>query len=148
MKYFKSCLPKRNLQDTTILLISIAFIEIWLLYWWNSYSSIPISSNFIIFYSFLYMVLTFFIYFLIYNFVLFYLFLFKSVFWSKFVTSKLSFLETSKELFKIIVFIIVIKLFLSSDNIFFYTQQAFVFHLLRDFCKVHDHIATFFFFLL
>ena len=31
MKYFKSCLPKGNLLDTTILLISILFIELGLL---------------------------------------------------------------------------------------------------------------------
>ena len=31
-----------------------------------------------------------------------------------------------------------------SFYIFCYTQQAFVFHLLRDFCNVHDHIVAFF----
>ena len=41
-------------------------------------------------------------------------------------------------------FIIIIKCFFSLYNTFFYTQQAFVFHLLRDFCNVHDHIVTFF----
>ena len=42
--------------------------------------------------------------------------------------------------------IIIIKRFFSFYNIFFfYTQQAFVFHLLRDFCNVHDdHIDAFF----
>ena len=38
--------------------------------------------------------------------------------------------------------IIIIKRFFSFYNIFFYTQQAFVFHLLRDFCNVHDHIVA------
>ena len=33
MKYLKSRLPKGNLLDTTILLVSISFIEIGLLYW-------------------------------------------------------------------------------------------------------------------
>ena len=32
MKYLKSCLPKGNLLDATILLVSISFIEIELLY--------------------------------------------------------------------------------------------------------------------
>ena len=32
-------------------------------------------------------------------------------------------------------------------HIFFYTQQAFAFHLLVDFCIVNDHIVTFFLFL-
>ena len=32
MKYLKSCLPKVNLLDTTILLMSILFIEIGLLH--------------------------------------------------------------------------------------------------------------------
>ena len=48
MKYVKSCLPKGNLLDTTILLIFV--------YWWNSYSSISVSSSliiFMIFYKFL-----------------------------------------------------------------------------------------------
>ena len=33
-------------------------------------------------------------------------------------------------------------------DIFFYSQQAFVFPFLRDICNVHDHIAAFFLFLL
>ena len=37
-------------------------------------------------------------------------------------------------------------LFFSFYSIFFYTQQAFVFHFLRDFYIVHDHIVVFFFF--
>ena len=41
-----------------------------------------------------------------------------------------------------------IKHFFSFSNIFFYTQQAFVLHILRDFCNVHDHIIAFFRFLL
>ena len=57
MKYLKSFLPKGNSLDTTILSISISFIEIGLLYWWNMYSSISVLSNFIIFYPVLYMVL-------------------------------------------------------------------------------------------
>ena len=55
MKYLKSCLPKGNLLDTIILLISVSFIEIELSYWWNLYSSISESSNFIIFwFAFIY----------------------------------------------------------------------------------------------
>ena len=33
-----------------------------------------------------------------------------------------------------------IKHFFSFYNLFFYTEQAFVFYLLRDFCNVHDHV--------
>ena len=33
MKYLKSYLPKGSLLDPTILLISISFVEIGLLYW-------------------------------------------------------------------------------------------------------------------
>ena len=44
--------------------------------------------------------------------------------------------------------IITIKRFFSFDNIFFYTEQAFVFHLLREFYNVLDHILTFFLFIL
>ena len=36
--------------------------------------------------------------------------------------------------------------FLSLHNFFSYTQQAFFFPLLRDFCNVHDHIVAFFLF--
>ena len=43
-------------------------------------------------------------------------------------------------------FIIIIKPLFSFCNIFFCTQQAFVFHFLRDFCNIHDHIVAFFFF--
>ena len=32
MKYLKSCLPKGNLLDTTILVMSLSFIKIWLSY--------------------------------------------------------------------------------------------------------------------
>ena len=38
-------------------------------------------------------------------------------------------------------FTIIIKCFFSFYNIFFHTQEAFFFHLLRDFC---NHIAAFF----
>ena len=41
-------------------------------------------------------------------------------------------------------FIIIIKRFFSFYNIFFYTQQAFVFHFLRDFFNIHDQIVAFF----
>ena len=41
--------------------------------------------------------------------------------------------------------IIIKKRFFSFYNIFFYTQQAFAFHLLSDFRNVHDHIDAFFF---
>ena len=47
MKYLKSCLSKRSLLDTTVLLISISFIEIVLLFWWNFYSSVPLSNSII-----------------------------------------------------------------------------------------------------
>ena len=43
--------------------------------------------------------------------------------------------------------IIIIKRFFSFYNIFCYTKQAFVFHLLVDFCIVYDHIVAFFLFL-
>ena len=68
MKYLKSCLPKGNSLDTTILSISISLIEIGLLYWWNMYSSVSVLSSFIIFYPVLYMVLIFFINFVTYIF--------------------------------------------------------------------------------
>ena len=71
MKYLKSCLPRRSLLDTTILLRSISFIEIGLLFGRTLYSSILVSSNFIIFNPFLYTVLTFLIILLIYDFLLF-----------------------------------------------------------------------------
>ena len=54
MKHLKSCLPKGSLFDTTISLIPILFIEIGVLYWWNSYSWISVQSDFIIYYPFLY----------------------------------------------------------------------------------------------
>ena len=38
------------------------------------------------------------------------------------------------------------KDFFSFYNIFFYTKQAFVFHLLKDFRIFDDHIVVFFFF--
>ena len=37
----------------------------------------------------------------------------------------------------------IIRRFFSFCNIFFYTKQAFVFHLLVVFCIVHDHIVPF-----
>ena len=40
--------------------------------------------------------------------------------------------------------VIIIRHFFSCYNIFFYTEPAFVFHLLRDFCNVHDQIVGFF----
>ena len=42
--------------------------------------------------------------------------------------------------------IIIVRRFFSFYNIFFHTQQAFLFHLLRDFCNVHDRIVGFVFF--
>ena len=42
--------------------------------------------------------------------------------------------------------IIIIQHFSSFDNAFSYTQQAFAFSLVRDFCNVHDHVVAFFFF--
>ena len=113
INYVKSCLPKRNLLDTTISLISISLIEIWLLYWWNLYSLISVSSNFIIFYSFLYMVLIFVIF-------LYFFYFFPEV----------NFYSLTKEFSKSLLR--VIKGFFSFCNISFSTQQAFVFHLLRD----------------
>ena len=38
--------------------------------------------------------------------------------------------------------------FFSFYNIFFYTQQAFAFDLLVDFCIIHDHIVAIFLYLL
>ena len=38
--------------------------------------------------------------------------------------------------------VIIIKYFLSFNNFFFYTQQAFAFLLLRDLCNVHNHIVA------
>ena len=63
-------------------------MEVGLLYWSNSYSSISAWSNFIFFYPFLWMVLTFFIIFLIYNIIPF--------FWSKFIASKHSYILHQK----------------------------------------------------
>ena len=77
----------------------------------------------------------FFIIFLIYNVLLF---LLKSTFWSKFII----FYILSKELYESLPFII--RCFFSFCNIFFCTQQAFVFHPQRDFCNAHDHINSFF----
>ena len=76
-KVFKIFFTKRNLISITVLSISLLFIEIGLLCWWNLYFSVSVSSNLIIFYPLLYMVLIFFIMFLIYYFPLF---LFKLVF--------------------------------------------------------------------
>ena len=42
--------------------------------------------------------------------------------------------------------IIIIKHFFSFYKFLFYTQQAFVFHLLRDCCNVHGHPVAFFIF--
>ena len=42
--------------------------------------------------------------------------------------------------------IIIIEHFFSFYIIFFYSQPVYFFHLLRDFCNVHDHIVAFFFF--
>ena len=50
----KSCLPKGNLLDATIVLISISFIEIGLLYFWNSYSQLQCHQILEFFYQFLY----------------------------------------------------------------------------------------------
>ena len=47
--------------------------------------------------------------------------------------------------FKIIVSYNYDKAFFSFYDIFFYTQEAFVFHLLVDLCIVHDHIVAYFF---
>ena len=56
----------------------------------------------------------------------------------------------SKSLFfKIIVSYNCNKAFFSHSIIFLYaayTQQVFLFHFLRDFCNVHDHIFSAFFF--
>ena len=45
IKYLKSLLPIETLLDTTILIISILFIQTELLYWWNFYFSISVSPN-------------------------------------------------------------------------------------------------------
>ena len=47
---------------------------------------------------------------------------------------------------KVKYFVIIMRHFFFFYNIFFYTQQAFVFHLQRDFCNVYNHIVAFFFF--
>ena len=44
--------------------------------------------------------------------------------------------------------VIMIRHFFSFYNSFFYTQQVFVFHLLRDICNLLDYIVTVFLFLL
>ena len=49
-------------------------------------------------------------------------------------------------IFFITFLIIITNRFWSFCNIFFYTQKAFVFHFLRDFCNVHDNIVAFFLF--
>ena len=81
-KEFKIFFTKRNLISITVLSISLLFIEIGLLCWWNLYFSVSVSSNLIIFYPLLYMVLIFFIMFLIYYFplLLFKLVFLKSIF--------------------------------------------------------------------
>ena len=43
---------------------------------------------------------------------------------------------------------IIIRHFFSFYHVFFYTQQAFAFHILVDFCIVDNNIDTFFLFLL
>ena len=123
MKYLKSCLPKGNLLDTTILLISKSSIKIEHLYQKNLYSSILVSSDFIIFYAVLYTVLIFLIIFLI-----------------EIYRFKIDFL--------IQMFLIIIKRhFFSFYNIFFYIQQGSVFHPLRNVCNVHNNIVAYFLFL-
>ena len=54
--------------------------------------------------------------------------------------------ELSKFFLKQTLFVIIIRCFFLLYNIFFYTQQAFVYHPLVDFCIIHNHIAAFFFF--
>ena len=44
--------------------------------------------------------------------------------------------------------VMIIKWFFSFYIILFYTQPVCFFHLLRDFCNVHNHIVAFFLFLL
>ena len=43
---------------------------------------------------------------------------------------------------KLRYFFIIIKKHLFLFYVFFYTQQAFVFHFLRDFCNGHNHIVV------
>ena len=57
--------------------------------------------------------------------------------------SKISYTFSCKEPKFLYFFIIIIKHFFPFYNIFFCTQQAFVFHLLRHFCSVHNHIVGF-----
>ena len=59
MKYLEFFLTRVNLLHTIISLMFILFIKIELSYWWFWNYSISVSSNFIIFYPFLYVVLTF-----------------------------------------------------------------------------------------
>ena len=53
----------------------------------------------------------------------------------------------SHHFFKIMVSYIYNKAFFLFYNVFFYTRQGFPFHLLRDFCNVHNHIVAIFIFL-
>ena len=49
-------------------------------------------------------------------------------------------------IFQIKFLIIIIKQFFLFYNTFFYTQPVYIFHLLRDFYSVYNHIVAFFFF--
>ena len=80
----------------------------------------------------------------------------KLIFFSKlflYFRKKLSVLENQKKK-KIILFLYKeakfskTKCFFLLYKIFFHIQQMFVFHLLRHFCNVQDHIVNFFLFLL
>ena len=57
-----------------------------------------------------------------------------------------TFLENPHGELRVKVFITTFYFF-AFRNIFFYTQLAFVFHLLRDFYILHDHILAFVFFI-
>ena len=126
MKYLKSCLQKGNFLDTSISLISILFINIGLLYWQNLYYWILVSSNVIFF-------LSIFIHGL-YNLQIY--------------SFKTSLYSSSKELSKSLFFTIIVsynynKAFFLILQYFFYSQKAFVFHLLRDFCSIHNNTVFF-----
>ena len=65
IKHLKPILPKGNLQDTTILSMSTSYIEIRFLCWWNVWSSISVSPNFIISKPVLYAIVNFYNFFVI-----------------------------------------------------------------------------------
>ena len=114
-----------SLLDTPVLLISISFIEVG--FYTDEIRILQFQCHQMLqyFYPFLYVVLFLFKFFSDVN------------------------LYSKSLFFKIIVSYNCKKAFFSHSIIFLYTaytQQVFLFHLLRDFCNVHDHIFSAFFF--